>query len=239
MMKWITVLACALITVPAFAKKNLTSEMDALGANKELMRKAKAIDPYNRVRVVQNREVDRSWRLEFAGTYGAPFGGDPYVSSNLMGGQMELHITPRFSLGGRYYHIANSHTGEYKRQASLHAENANNTLPGVDYARSLWLGTISWYPIYGKMNLFDTDIAQFDVYLLGGAGQTELASGPTTVLTAGGGIGLWLTQHWATRFEARWQGYTDRPTYTTGTDIATEQRKINQLVLMATIGFLL
>ncbi|MEO0336469.1 MAG: outer membrane beta-barrel domain-containing protein, partial [Pseudomonadota bacterium] len=52
--------------------------------------------------------------------------------------------------------------------------------------------------------------AQFDVYLLGGVGQMQLESGPTPTYTAGGGMGLWLSNHFTTRIEARYQTYEDR-----------------------------
>src|SRR5262245_18193001 len=98
-MKRFTVILLSLISLNAWAAQDLTQEMDALGANQELMRKAKAIDPHNKVRVVQAREADRTMRLEIGINYGAISGGDPYVNSNLLGGQMDFHFTPLWSLG--------------------------------------------------------------------------------------------------------------------------------------------
>jgi outer membrane beta-barrel protein len=67
---------------------------------------------------------------------------------------------------------------------------------------------INWYPIYGKMNLYDLGVVHFDVYALAGAGQMELKSGPTISYTGGGGIGFWVSQHLSTRLELRYEGYT-------------------------------
>lgn len=220
--------------------KDLTQEMDALGANKDLMKKARAIDPKNRVRVVQNREVDRYYRLELGLNYGMAAGGDPYVNTNVLGGHLDFHFTPRWSAGARYYNNSNSLNAEGKKvfeDAEARRASGDNTFrrPGVDYAKDSWLAVLNWYPMYGKMNLFDMGIAQFDIYMLGGAGQINLQSGTAPLYTAGGGVGLWLTQHFSTRFEARWQGYQDK----IYDGVETTTRDINQTVLTATLGFLL
>src|SRR5690606_17898815 len=82
--------------------------------------------------------------------------------------------------------------------------------PAIDYPMSSTMGVISFYPLYGKLNLFDLTTAQFDVYVLGGYGETKLESGGAPTWTAGGGVGLWLSQHFASRFELRYQNYQDQ-----------------------------
>lgn len=238
-MKRLTLLALSLLAINAWSD-DLTSKMDALGANKDLMRKAKAIDPHNRVRVVQNREVDRHMRLELGLNYGMAAGGDPYVNTSVLGGQMDFHLTPRWSVGARYYNNNNTLTAEGKQvfddaEARAAANNANYRRPAIDYAKDIWLGVLNWYPVYGKMNLFDAGISQFDIYFLGGAGQVNLSSGSSPAYTAGGGVGVWFTQHFATRLEARWQGYSDK----VYDGIETRDRDINQTMLTATVSFLL
>lgn len=228
---------CALNTWAA----DLTQEMDALGANRELMKKARAIDPNNKVRVVQNREVSRTMRLEFGLNYGTVAGGDTYLNSNMIGGQLDFHVTPHWSVGARYYDVSNTLSSEGKdvfddAQARKRAGDTNYRDPGIDYAKSTWLTVVNWYPIYGKMSLFESAVSQFDIYLLGGAGQSRLGSGFTTpVYTAGGGVGLWLTKHISTRLEARWQGFKDHPDHIN----TANQRDVNQTILTATVGFLL
>src|SRR5438445_5618800 len=102
-MKCMILTLAALLSLNTWAAADLNQEMDALGANRDLMKKAKAIDPDNKVRVVQNREVDRNYRLELGVNYGAnAAGGDPYVNTSAIGGQLDFHITPRWSLGARY-----------------------------------------------------------------------------------------------------------------------------------------
>lgn len=238
-MKRVTLILLSLIAFNAWGD-DLTSKMNALGANKDLMKKAKAIDPHNRVRVVQNRDVDRNFRIEVGLNYGMAEGGDPYVNTSVLGGQVDFHITPRWSIGGRYYNSQNSLTKEGEQvfadaEARHQSGDTNFRRPGVDYAKDTWLAVLNWYPIYGKMNLFDAGISQFDIYFLGGAGQVSLGSGQTGIYTAGGGVGVWFTQHFASRLEARWQGYSDKVYDGSG----YQSRDINQTVLTATVSFLL
>lgn len=231
-MKHLTLILISLFAINSWAAKDLTAEMDALGANKELMKKAKAIDPHNKIRVVQNREVDRNMRLEIGVNYGMNAGGDPYVNTSVLGGQLDFHITPRWSLGARYYNANNTLNDEGKKVMDDYKQNpTGKRAPEVDYAKDTWLIVGNWYPIYGKMNLFDATVSQFDIYVLGGYGQVNLGSGSAPVMTAGGGVGIWLTQHLASRLEARWQGYKDQP--------GGVSRDVNQTVLTATVSFLL
>lgn len=238
-MKRLTLILISLMAFNAWSD-DLSGKMDALGANKDLMKKARAIDPHNRVRVVQNREVDRYWRVELGLNYGMATGGDPYVNTDILGGQMDFHITPRWSLGARYYNSNNNLNSEGKKvfeaaEAEAAAGNNNFRRPGVDYAKDTWLVVGNWYPIYGKMNLFDVTVSQFDVYLLGGAGQVNLESGSAPTYTAGLGFGVWFTQHFASRLEARWQGYQD----SVWDGFESRTRDINQTLLTATVSFLL
>jgi outer membrane beta-barrel protein len=238
-MKRLTLIVLSLLAFNAWPDE-LTTKMDALGANKDLMKKARAIDPHNRVRVVQNRDVDRNYRLELGINYGMAEGGDPYVNTSVLGGNLDFHITPRWSIGARYINSQNELTSEGKQvfadaERRQQQNDPNFRKPGVDYAKDTWLAVLNWYPIYGKMNLFDAGISQFDIYFLGGAGQVTLGSGTEPIYTAGGGVGIWFTQHFASRLEARWQGYQDHP----WNGSARDNRDVNQTVLTATVSFLL
>lgn len=239
-MKRLSLLMIGLFALNSWAA-DLTQEMDALGANKDLMKKARAIDPNNKVRVVQNRQVDRHNRLEFGLNYGMnASGGDPYVNTTMLGGQMDFHINPRWSLGARYENFQNKLSSEgrsvYDDAQRRIANNEQGVrVPGIAYAKDSWLAVGNWYPIYGKMNLFDAGIAQFDIYFLGGAGQINMAYGSEALYTAGAGVGFWLAQHVSTRLEARWQGYKEK--IYDGADISN--RNMNETVLQATIGFIL
>ena len=237
-MKFLT-LTIFLFSMMANAKgaKSVSQDMDSLGANQELLMKAKAMDPGNRVRVVQNRQVNRNWRLELGLSYGTVAGGDSYLNTNNLGGQIEMHINPRWSVGARYYNSANSLTPEGKRVMSEASNRSANkeeyTIFDSDYVKSTTFGTISFYPIYGKMNLFDWAITQFDMYLMAGYGQVQLGSGNSQTWTAGTGFGIWLTSWMASRLEVRYQNYHDKITSTSA------NRNLDLMVVTGSIGFLL
>lgn len=217
--------------------RDLTNDMDALGGNKELINRAKAIDPKNRIRIVQNRAVDRNMRLELGINYGINEGGDPYVDTNNLGASLDFHLTPRWSVGARYYNSSNSLSSEGKRvmaeaDAARASNNNDKQRPGIDYVSDTWLGVINWYPMYGKLNFLDVGVSQFDMYVLAGGGQVSLSTGTAPTYTAGGGLGVWINQHFSTRLEARYQGYQD-------SGRGADKRDINLTVLSASIGFLL
>lgn len=228
-------------SMAAFAKgKNadLDSDLDALGGNKDLMERANAIDPKNTTRVVQKREVDRDMRLELGLNYGIVAGGDPYVNTNNLGGQLDFHLDPHWSIGGRYYQSGNSLNAEGNKQFdqynNLRAANpgANIPRPDIDYAKNTWLGTVAFYPFYGKLNLADLAITQFDVYFLAGYGQISLDQGTVPTYTGGIGLAFWLNQHFSMRMEARYQGYKDN--FDDGSS-----RQMDLTVLTLGFGFLL
>jgi opacity protein-like surface antigen len=79
--------------------------------------------------------------------------------------------------------------------------------------------------------MFDLGVAQFDIYLLGGGGQMVLNSGSTSTWTAGGGIGLWMSQHITSRLEIRYNNFTDQ--------IYSGTRNENAVISTLSIGFLL
>ena len=233
MKKATLVLVINLMSIPTLAARD---DIKGLGGNESLMRKARALDARNRKRVVQKRAVDRYNRLELSVGYGLFSGGDPYVSTSALGVTSDFHITPRWSLGVRYYDHRNELSSEGKRvfdefDQAQRAGLITGSAPDVDYPDSTTLGVISFYPLYGKMNLFDQGVAQFDFYLLAGAGQMQLSSGSTETYTAGGGLGLWMSQHIASRLEVRYQNYQD--------EIFSGPRDQDVVVTSFSLGFLL
>ncbi|MGE0762298.1 MAG: outer membrane beta-barrel domain-containing protein [Bdellovibrionales bacterium] len=234
-MKHLLLIFAALLATGQTSFADVSDEMNGLGGNRELIRRARGLDPKNKVRVVQNRTVDRDLRLELGVNYGGVAGGDPYVSTNNLGVNLDFHVNPRWSIGARYYNSSNTLSSEGKRVfESAQAARAAGTYyerPDIDYASDTYLGVINWYPMYGKLSLFDFGIAQFDVYLLAGAGQVKLRSGMAPTYTAGAGLGFWMTQHFSTRLEVRYQTYED--------EIYTGPRQLDLTVISATLGFLL
>lgn len=211
---------------------SVSKELGSLGANKKLLKRARAVRARNKIRIVQKRAVDRKLRFEAHLGYGVMAGGDPYVDSSQLGVNFDFHITPRWSLGTRYSLYRNRLSSEGERIFS--DASTNNPFRDVyDYADSSFLGTVSWYPLYGKVNMFDIKVVQFDIYALAGAGQIQLErSGSQPMWTAGGGLGFWLNNHISSRFEIRYQAYED----TIGTNVS---RDIEQTIFSFNIGVLL
>lgn len=235
--KWTLVLAVA-ASFEAHARKqvDVSKDVDTLGGNKALVKMATAIDPDNRARVVQNRLVDRFNRLELNVSYGAVAGGDSYLRTQNLGATAEFHFTPRWSIGARYYDFANDLTPEGKRsldnaRQAIDQGGYDSSAIDFDYPMNAVMGVLSWYPIYGKTNLMNYGIAQFDIYLLAGGGSVQLSSGSTGIATAGGGVGFWVNQHFTIRSEIRYQTYQDK--------IYSGSRKIDTVTGQIGIGLML
>ena len=161
-------------------------------------------------------------------------GINPFLNTSSLGGLAELHISPKFSLGVRYANFDNSLNSEAQNRYDLAKQNpqsSSSIIPEIDSPFNSTHGVISWYPVYGKMNLLDLGISQFDIYFLGGYGQVKLKSGVSDSWTVGGGIGLWLNQYVTSRFEIRHQAYQDQ--------VVTGARDMDMTFITFSMGVLL
>ncbi len=250
------VLASSLIAATAFAAftslsliaqtahaDNLSNELDSLGGSPALVQEARDLEPDNQMAVVENRAVNLNWRLELGIDMGLVGGGDSYVNTQALGANADLHIDPHWSFGVRYLSYNNTLTAQgqqvFQQAESSQAINGGGaSTAAVSYPLDTTLGVVSFYPIYGKLNLFNEAITQFDLYVLGGAGQTTsqangLSPYTSTTWTAGGGVGFWWTQHFASRLEVRYQSYQDKIL----ADATT--RSESDVVTMFSLGILL
>jgi outer membrane beta-barrel protein len=200
-------------TAQAGRKIDLKKDFDSLGGNEAIVARAKVLDPNNRVQVVQNRVVNRHLRVELGVNYGMVAAGGTYLRTQNLGGNFDFHINPNWSIGFRYYQSLNDLTNEGKEMYDLAQRRAQISgdfvVSEVDPVYQTGLAVVSWYPIYGKMNLFNAGVTHFDVYALAGYGKAELTSGVSDTLTAGAGVGFWISQYVASRFEVRYQTYED------------------------------
>ncbi len=252
MKKWIIIAALILTSVNVHAKTkkyrkssagstssqssnktiNMDSQFNSLGSNEAIMEKARALQPNNSMKIVQKRAVDRDLRLELGLNYGYVAGGDTYVQTQNLGAQMDFHINPRWSIGARYIDNRNELNSEAERMYEFAKNNPGLAVaPSVDYPLQTYLGIINFYPIYGKVSWFESAVSQFDVYLLAGGGQIKLDSGTSPIYTGGVGVGMWWTNRFSSRIEARYQQYRDR--------IVTGERSIDSMVFQVGIGFML
>ena len=214
------------------------SDLQGLGSNRALIKRAQKLDPKSRYRIVQKRLVDRNKRFEFSVGGNIVAGGDAYFDTANVGVQADFHINPNWSVGARYYKSNNTLTKEGQRIHDL--ADANNEagvdalVPDLDAPNQAVFGTITFYPVYGKLNFFNVKTVQFDVYTVLGAGSIELLeSGQTFAYTAGLGTGIWFNNRITARMEIRYQGYQDSLNSTQGA------RQLNTVNAGITLGFLL
>ncbi|MCM2283032.1 MAG: outer membrane beta-barrel domain-containing protein [Bdellovibrionaceae bacterium] len=186
---------------------DLMKDFDSLGGNDVLLERARELNPEANIRIVQDRVVNRRWREELTMEYGNVLGGDAYLATQNLGANYHVHITPRWSVGVKYNYAFNRLRDEGKYLIQDTSATGKGVIPEMDHPKQSYMAVLNWYPIYGKMNLYDLGVVHFDVYALGGAGQVELKSGRTGTWTAGGGVGLWFSQHLTSRLEMRYQTY--------------------------------
>lgn len=223
------ILGLTFLTVSARA--DIMEDFDNLGGNNVLMEKAKALEPDANISVVQDRVVSRFRRFEVAPEFASVLGGDSYLNTRGYGVNAHFHINPHWSLGVKYNSMTNELSPEGKNLINDSGLLGKNIVPEMDYPKDQVLATVSFYPIYGKLNLFNKGIAHFDVYAMAGGGNINLRSGSKSTLTAGGGVGFWVSQHLTTRFEMRYQTYD--------TERSDGNAKIDLTVASLQMGYLL
>lgn len=214
----------------------LAADLDRLGSNEAIVKRARALSTSGRVEIVQKRSVDRRRRFEIGGSIGQVAGGNSYLNTTPVTGSIDFHFNPKWSVGARYSAFGNRLTAEGDAQfQSARSQQAigqfDSSVPEIDFPTSSWLVTTSFYPLYGKLNVFDLSVVQFDVYALVGAGQMNLRSGTTGTWSAGGGVGFWWNQWFSSRFEIRHQQYSDL--------VQTGRREVGMIVGTFGIGILL
>lgn len=213
-------------------KNSLTHQLGTLGGNEALLEKARAIEGQNAVRIVQKRSVNREKRFEFDLLFGQGSLGNSYITSSQFGGAIDFHLNYNWSFGLRTSQTYSRLTPEAEFLFEQAQKNPNSySVPDIDYALQSQLMTVTLYPLYGKFNLLDLTVVQFDMYTLFGVGQVELKSGTTPLATAALGMALWLSENVSTRIELNYETYQEKP--------YTGPRQRENLAATVGLGFLL
>ncbi len=194
---------------------DIMEDFDSLGGNDVLMDRAQKLQPNKSVTVVQNRTVDRRFRHEFNFGYNNVIGGDAYLQTQSLNLNYYFHINPRWTVGLNYFQAYNklSKEGQY-------IIDTDRLVPDVDAPQSGYELIGQFAPIYGKINMFDLGVLQFDVYAQVTVGNITLQSGDTGTYSVGGGMGLWLSQHLTTRLQIQ-QRYYEAQRFGGAVDIET------------------
>lgn len=224
---------------PVAAAPTTAADFDSLGGNQPIYERAKAISSEKTVSIVQNRTVSRVNRVELAPEFSGTFGGNSYNETKGLGLNVHYHINPHWSVGAKYDYLFNTLTPEGKAMVSAaEADYAKNPVnptvpyPYIDYPKSEMMALVNWYPFYGKLNLMDKAVAHFDVYALGGYGQVQLLSGTAPTYTGGMGVGFWISNHFTTRIEGRYQSYNAK-------GIDNQTKKMDLAVTSLQMGYML
>ncbi|MCB0421475.1 MAG: outer membrane beta-barrel domain-containing protein [Bdellovibrionales bacterium] len=193
----------------AVSESGLLKDFDTLGGNDILYQKAKALEPDKNIEIVQNRVVSRSLRHELLGEFASVLDGDSYVKARSAGVNYQFHLNPRWSFGLKYEYGFNELTEAAERsiQMAIDTDNREGGVPDMDWLKEKSMATVSYYPIYGKVNFFNQGILHFDIYGMVGAGQAKLRRSESGIYMGGLGMGMWLSQHLSARVEFRYETY--------------------------------
>ncbi len=223
------------LTLAHAETKSLKTQFQTLGDNSEVVERVQKLDSRQKVRVVQNRMMDRTNRLELAANFGALSGGDAYVETKNLGLMLQYHLTPRWSFGLSYEKAYNqlNREGQIRYDnAFACAPNCTSTVPKVDFPLDTKLISVTFYPIYGKLNIFDMGITQFDLYTTLAYGQKTLNSGVSDVIAGSVGAGVWLNSFITARLEGRFETYHDLIS-------SGDKRAQNAMSIIASLGSML
>jgi outer membrane beta-barrel protein len=232
-----------LLSSQAFAKGNQQvdpQDVDSLGGNQPLMGMAQALDPQNRTRIVQKRTTDLHNRLEFDLGYGAVFGGDPYLNTQSFLVNADYHINPNWAISLRYNDYGSALNSEGQRMHNSYTSAVNNGGTGyfadTDAPQQSGMAVAEWSPFYGKINLFDRKVVQFDIYALAGGGEIQLEEGWKSIYTGGVGMVFWFSKRYSARLETAYQGYQDQVMQEGGSVVG---RSISANLTTISFGYLL
>ena len=201
-MRLLTILFVIQVFPSLALAEDIMKDFDSLGGNDVLINRAKVLQPDKDVKIVQNRVVKRKWRNEFSGNYANVIGGDAFLETQSLGLNYHLHINHRWAVGAGYFAAFNNLSKEAKFLI-----DQNGDVPDVDEPQRGYEVFANFSPIYGKINLLDMGVVQFDTYGIVSFGTLQLKSGNTQTYSVGAGFGLWFSQHLTSRLEIRQRFY--------------------------------
>ncbi|MCO5114455.1 MAG: outer membrane beta-barrel domain-containing protein [Bdellovibrionaceae bacterium] len=202
MKKLILILATWMGLSASALGSEILKDFDSLGGNADIYEKTSALNPEIKTQVIQNRIVNRRMRFELSPSVTSFWGGNPYMKTSTVGLDVNFHLTPRWSIGVAYnFHAMNELSGEGDRMIRI-----DSRVQDVDYLKQSVLAKVSYYPFYGKLNLFN-NIVHFDIYTSLGGGTVMLRHGNQQALAADIGLAVWWSQHLTTRIGYQYMTY--------------------------------
>lgn len=195
------------------AQADILEKIRSLGGNDVLYEKAKILTPEKNITIVHSRLVPRSFRNELHFKVDGVVGGDTLLNTILFGLNYQFHINSYWSVGVRGHMAFNdlSTIGDEFVDYAINWRNDFQQLrplvPDVDYMLYSSYLTFNWYPLYGKLNLYDIGIGHYDIYILSGIGRVWLRRGGRMGFIAGAGLAFWFSNNISTRIEVKYETY--------------------------------
>lgn len=184
---------------------SLLNDLSTLGDNQFLKPYIKSTSTSSEISVVQNRFYSRFNRQELLTGIGYSTSGPAYFKTTATSMFYKFYVSPKWSVGVNYSYFTNSLSSAgiqviKNGEAKLKNDPDFAFIPDMDYPKFSYAATASWYPSYGKLNLFNT-IMYFDLFVTSGLGKIILKHKPSSLLFLSFGSSLWLTKKWIARFE--------------------------------------
>lgn len=219
--------------------KGILEDFNSLGGNDTLLQKAQVLAPQSQVKIVQKRIVQRFNRHELSPEIGFTSWGTTYFNTSSVALGYHYHINPHWSVGLKYSYYLNKLTPEGDKVIERAIEAVNQgkmgddlaAIPAMNWPEQSYVVQLHWYPIYGKLNVYNKGVVHFDIYTILGIGQIDLRNEETMIYQAGMGVGFWISQHLTSRMEYKYKTYD--------VELYSGTRTMNTHELGLSIGYML
>lgn len=199
--------------VLAEAQNPLLKDLNTLGENKFLVPYIKKTSTSSEVSVIQNRFYSRSTKQELLTGLAYITSGPAYFNTTGVSMLYKFYINSKWSVGIDYSYFSNSLSPAGLQiikdgEAKLTNDPDFAFIPDLDFPKFSYTATASWYPSYGKFNLFNK-IMYFDLFLTSGVGQIVLKHKPSPLFLLSLGSSFWFTKKWTGRMELQSKLYKE------------------------------
>ena len=116
------------------------------------------LDPDKKIYVIQNRKYRKGQKIELAASFGLNLSG-PYTSSYVIMPRISYYFSERWGASALLGFQSNADSGTL-----IELKDTTTVIPNIRDITSLFGGSVSWIPFYGKINLFNK-IFYFDTHL--------------------------------------------------------------------------
>ena len=154
---------------------------------------------------------------------GGVFSSDLLGSSPAASASYTFHVNEWFGIEASY--IYSYLTSSFDRTAR---DNASTDMLAPQ-ATNVYLGSVVWYPVHGKMQILRGAIPHFDVFLSAGVGITYNRSSTGLTYSVGGGMKVFVTSWLAVRVQLQDLIGSQR--------ILGEESLVNNIVFLLGAGF--